>query len=108
MRVVVLKNKKFLFVTQYIRNVVIFFIWLMIGGVDYNSILGWNTLELQITIPSSNGTAGFEKCFPISTVLDLLVERDETFMLELESRDSSIIFSPNTTTVTIEDNDGNE
>ena len=71
-------------------------------------MLSWSSQGLLITIPSSNGTAGFEKCFPISTIPDLLVEKDETFMLELESRDSSIIFNPNTTTVTIEDNDGNE
>lgn len=48
----------------------------------------------------------FEECFNILTLPDLIVESNETFALDLSSEDDSVLLNPQSSIVTILDNDG--
>lgn len=82
-----------------------------LGGQDYNDILFTaESRTLQFSAPRrSRRAAGgleYEETFNVSTLPDLVVEANETFILMLSTDDASVEFAPQNATVVIIDNDG--
>ena len=82
----------------------------VLGGQDYNDILfSAESRTLQFSAQRSRRAAGgmeYEETFNISTLPDLVVEQNETFILMLSTDDASVEFAPQNATVVIIDNDG--
>ena len=85
---------------------------LYIGGQDYDDILFTaESTVIHFSAPRQRRATGelqFEETFNISTLPDLVVEGNETFILHLTSNDASIEFDPQNATVVIIDNDGKQ
>ena len=65
------------------------------AGVDFN--------DVTTTLQFNSGTN--RQCVDIPVVNDTVLENDEDFFAVLNSTDSSVIVSPDTARVVIEDND---
>ena len=77
------------------------------GGSDYQEISALN-LDVFLTFDDANR----QRSFDVTIIDDTIVERDESFTLELifdsfvSDSPSNIVLSPNTTTVNITDIEG--
>ena len=77
------------------------------GGSDYQEISALN-LNVLLTFDDANR----QRSFDVTIIDDTIVERDESFTLELRfdpfafDSPSNIVLSPNTTTVNITDIEG--
>lgn len=83
----------------------------VLGGQDYDDILFTaesRTLHFSAPRRSRRATGGmeYEQSFNISTLPDLVVEENETFVLQLSTNDASVEFLPQNAIVIIIDNDG--
>ena len=80
------------------------------GGVDYDEF-GFVTMTISLTLGGDGARRRRRSipaqpyCFNVTFLPDDLVEFDETFELRLSTDDADIDLFPNTTTITILNND---
>lgn len=85
------------------------YLFISLGGVDYDQF-EFITMTISLTFDEGGNkrrkrSLGGPYCFDVTFLPDDLVEFDETFELQLSTADPDIALFPNTTTVTIINND---
>ena len=87
-----------------------FFLFIFSGGVDYDEF-EFVTMTISLTLDGDGARRRRRSipaqpyCFDVTFLPDDLVEFDETFELRLSTDDADIDLFPNTTTITILNND---